>query len=210
MMKLKIKGIEFDIESATISGQINDPYWIKKYNPSESLALNWMLEVNCKPKEVKENSWKPYVYHQSLELKINTWKEIQNQTIQWDDSLNEIGEDSGFYVFEHGEIAKGEIKIGKLENNLFDIQWNGLCNIYFDDEYDEDIPFELICKASIGNIRVNGSEHDEVEDIESRLKKFISLDHLERTAFEVSEHEYESGVKMTSAIYNTTDKNDNR
>lgn len=45
-------------------------------------------------------------------------------------------------MVEHENISSGTIKIVDVTKETISIKWNGLANIYWHDEFGENVPFE--------------------------------------------------------------------
>lgn len=195
---LKIKDRDFRIKDATIKAFVVDPYWHKKYNTMGMSGLYWSLNVQCEREEFDGESWAPCVYFESMVLPISAWTHLEGQQVVWHAARDaQTGEpNGGFYVFEHGDIPKGRIGIGLREGSNFKIEWDGLCDIYFDDIYKNDVPFSLITQANFEGITVMASEYDTTETVRTRLALYTDVNTLFQGPFTLSESKYQDGIKM--------------
>lgn len=195
---LKIKDRDFRIKDATIEAFVVDPHWHKKYNSTGASGLHWSLNVQCEREEFDGESWTPSVYFESMVLPISAWTSLEGQQVVWHAPHDtQTGEpNGGFYVFEHGDIPKGRIRIGLREGSNFKIEWDGLCDIYWDDIYKNDVPFSLITQANFKGITVMASEYDSTETVRTRLALYTDVNNLSQGPFTLSKSKYQDGVGM--------------
>jgi len=49
------------------------------------------------------------------------------------------------YVFGHHDIRHCKLAFGRYDGNRVEVQWEGICDVFWDDEFSENVPF--ICRA---------------------------------------------------------------
>lgn len=77
-----------------------------------------------------------------FKLDIKSWKDIAGLSLKWDSQYNKNGEEAGtLYVFEHEYVNSGTIQFLERNGNKFKVKWTGTANVYWNDEYGEDVPF---------------------------------------------------------------------
>jgi hypothetical protein len=131
-------------------------------------------------------------------LPISAWRSLEGQQVVWHAPHDvKTGEpNGGFYVFGHGDIPKGCIRIGLREGSNFKVEWDGLCDIYWNEIYKNDVPFSLITQANFKGITVMASEYDSAETVRTRLALYTDISNLSQGPFALSENEYQDGVRM--------------
>jgi hypothetical protein len=198
-----LKDLHFSIDSAEIIASIMDPYWNKQYNQSHEIQLNWSLDIETRDKTIKGEIWAPHIYHETLHFPIRRWKDLSGQTVSWDSPFDEkTGEaNGGFYVFEHEDISQATMIIAQRKGTRFKVQWEGLCNVFWDEDYRENVPFSIETWADFKGILVRGSERDTNETMSEHLSAFIDVADFHQHPIEHSSHKYESGVGMASSRF---------
>ncbi|MCM3337489.1 hypothetical protein M3650_02205 [Paenibacillus sp. MER TA 81-3] len=201
-MPLKIKDRQFPIKEAAITATLLDPYWIDTYGPEYPRHLLWSLNIDTVPREYDEEQWEPRLHHENLNFALRSWKGLEGKRHCWSEPLDAEGEpEGGIYVFGHEDITEGNLHIGTRRGNHFQVDWKGVCHIYWDDEYGSDVPFELNCTAVFTGIQINCSEKDDERIVAERLSKWIDTGDLQQLPIQYSSHQYESGVGMASAKF---------
>ena len=200
---LSLKNFVFDIAGVTLSGTILDPYWSRKYDRGRDASLLWSLEVDTRKQIVNDESWAPHVYHHTLRLPVRRWINIQGQSIAWNVPFDKrTGEPNGrFYVFEHANISRANLRFGERVGLKFRFDWEGLCDIHWDDEYGKDVPFAASGWAVFTGIIAYGSEFDSDELFRARLKQYVDVDDFTQEPIQFNGHAYEDGVKMAHALF---------
>lgn len=170
MCKFKLKNKEFEVSEAIMSLSFS-----KEETGENKLLL--CLDIEMEEQWIDNAWWSPRLYHEDgFKVKINSWKELEGFTSTWDSKYNENDEEAGcLYVFEHEDVTSGKIKILERQDNNFKLRWTGKGNIYWDDEYSEDVPFELECLANFSGIYIGRSALSD-EELNLELSKLINID----------------------------------
>src|SRR5262249_48670053 len=153
---LLLKDRSFKITEATIVGALVDPYWSQTYNGGRDRDLLWDLNIETEERIFKDERWAPSVYHNALRLPIRQWMDLSGQMVEWNAPFDEAtGEHSGFvYVFGHEDITQATLRFLQRNGCQFHIQWEGTCNVLYedeedeDDEYGENVPFSVEAVAT--------------------------------------------------------------
>jgi len=84
------------------------------------------------------------LYHNNgFDTGVSSIEQLVGKKFIWNSSENEKGEEAGrLYVFEHEDITKGTIEIIDFIDNSFSIRWSGTANIFFNELYYKNVPFE--------------------------------------------------------------------
>jgi hypothetical protein len=201
-MGLLLKAKAFDLKSARLSAAIPDPYWIRKYNPTGDARLFWSLEVQAE-RETGGEMWGPRAYHENLYFPIRRWMDVAGQVVEWSERYEEeSGEpNGGFYVVEHGDIPRARLRFLERDGVAFRFQWEGVCDVFWDEEYGQDVPFSASGWADFTGVIVRGSESDTEETLRGRLAEYLDLSDFAQGLLSSDGHCYESGVKMVHALF---------
>lgn len=202
-MQLRLRDLNFGIESATLGAGLVDPYWAAKYDTKNPIRLNWSLSIECKELEKGGEFWAPAVSHDSLQPAIARWTDWPGQVFQWSRRHDAVTgkPNGGFYIFEHADIPRGRLEFMSRNGIEFEIAWSGACDVHWNWKYGRSVPFALKATVRFTNIWVHGSERDTDATVRDRLAQFISLDALTQRPLEFSGHRYQDGVAMASCVF---------
>jgi hypothetical protein len=173
-MWITLKDRRFPISRAELSAHIPDPYWSAKYNPTGDARLFWYFELKCERPDGEE-MWEPLVYHQNLHFPIRRWREVSGQVVEWSSAVDEeSGEPNGsFYILEHEAISRGRLYFSDRDGLRFRFSWDGLCDVFWDEEYGKDVPFSAMGWATFTEVGVGGSDKDTAESLRDRLDEYL-------------------------------------
>jgi hypothetical protein len=201
-MRLTLKDKTFALQSARLSATIPDPYWERMYTPTGDARLFWSLEVVAEQGTGGE-IWGPRVYHENLHFPIRRWMDVVGQAVEWSEPYEEeSGEpNGGFYVVEHGDIPSAHLRFTERDGVSFRFEWEGVCDVFWDDEYGQDVPFSASGWAEFTGVIVRGSESDTDETLRGRLAQYLEPGDFAQGPLCRDGHCYESGVQMTHAVF---------
>jgi hypothetical protein len=119
------------------------------YHPRE---CTWQVEIHASERVHGGETWRPYLYHQGLSLPASTPEQLVGQSMSWK-SLRESSyphpELGLLYVFGHHDVYDCTLMFGALTENQIELVWQGLCQVYWDDDFGEDVPLRCECKANV-------------------------------------------------------------
>ena len=201
-MGLTLKDKTFTLKSAKLSAAIPDPYWIRQYNPTGDARLFWSLDVEAE-REPSGEMWGPHAYHQNLHFPIRRWLDVAGQVVEWSERYEEeSGEpNGGFYLVEHGDIPHACLRFLERDGTTFRFEWEGVCDVFWDDEYGQDVPFSASGWAEFTGVIVRGSESDTDKTLRARLAEYLDRRDFAQGPLRHDGHCYESGVKMVHAEF---------
>jgi hypothetical protein len=201
-MWIALKDRRFPIGRAELSAAVPDPYWSAKYNPSGDPRLVWHFELKGERVDGEE-MWEPLVYHQNLHFPIRRWLEVAGQVVGWATPVDDAsGEPNGaFYVLEHEAISRGRLCFFERDGFRFRFSWDGVCDVFWDEEYGQDVPFSAAGWATFTGVRVHGSEIDTNESLRTRLALYLEIRDFKQGPQCRSSHTYNDGVGMTDAHF---------
>jgi hypothetical protein len=161
----KIKDLNLDIKFAYLYTHL-----------SVDDELGFFLKIKT---EESENVFlgHPVCFNSEMLLKIkpneiNTWQEIAGKTFEWE----EYDEEADIYIFEHEDVYNAKIEFNNIGDRMF-VKINGFCNIYFDDEYSDNLPLEI--ETEINFYGVWCGKDMPKEDCEMKIKPFLDIEHFE-------------------------------
>ena len=201
-MRLTVRNKTFALKSAELSAAIPDPYWSRTYNPSSDVRLFWLLDVEA-DRETAGEMWAPRAYHENLHFPIRRWMEVAGQVVEWSERYEEeSGEpNGGFYVMEHGDIPRARLNFPERNGTLFRFEWEGVCDVFWDEDYGEDVPFSASGWAEFTEVIVRGSEFDTDATVRDRLAEYLEPQDFVQGPLCRDGHCYESGVKSADAVF---------
>lgn len=202
-MGLILKDRSFVIERATVSATIPDPYWSRKYNPGGDPRLFWCLDVKAKPEDHDGEILEVLVYHENLHFPIRRWTEVAGQLVEWSAPYDEdSGEpNGGFYVFEHAAIHRARLRFGERDGVRFRFGWEGVCDVFWDEEHWQEVPFAASDWADFTGVTVRASESDTPESMRHRLAQYLDVRDFVQGPFIRGRHCYEDGVGMADTLF---------
>lgn len=159
---LKIRDLTFDVESANIS--------IKQR------ANDYILFIELKTisRKVEGEMWHPYLYiNNGIPLNEDDINNLARKTFEYDYELDN-SQTWIMYVLGHENIKKGRIEILSQKDNVLSVKWSGEADIYFNEDYDENVPFESSFEAKLEIVEKNDKNTKEQEK-EKLAKDFLNI-----------------------------------
>ena len=191
--RLRLADLDFDIQKATLSGWMADPYWVATYGDRwDRVALRWSLDVATIARDLDEETWAPR-FDVEIEASPSCWPDLDGLEQAWTEPHGNV------YVFGHEPLRESRLSIGPREGTRFALRWAGHCDVGWNQRYGSDLPFEIEAWATFSGIAVRGSMRDTDADFDARLAAAIDLAGLTRQPTERDGPRYESGVTMATA-----------
>ena len=201
-MTFTIRRLRFDVAEAGIRCTIGDPHWLATYGGGGDVRPVWALSCQASEKRVRGYDWAPHAYQENLYLPIRDWRALAGQTVSWSEPRDDDDEpNGGFYVFEHEDIPDGVLRFLEWDHDRIRFEWTGHCDIHFDDDYDEGVPFRIEAWATFDGLRVSGSEKDDVAKVRARAERFFDLGGFEQGPLERGPARYQDGVEMADCWF---------
>ncbi len=132
-----------------------------EYNVTESKVsftdiggnLKMFINICAENNDVEYELSYARLYHEEGFLTgVSDYRDLKGKKYIWDSIENEYGELAGtLYVLEHEDITKGCIEILDCDDKSIIIKWSGTANVYWNEEFGEDVPFETIIETEIPN-----------------------------------------------------------
>ena len=191
----KIKDRKFDVYEAKISMTIQDPYWFEQYGSEFDHEFFWSVSVTANEKEFDDFCWEPGASFDDLILPIRNWHDLENTIHEWKEPKG------NFYVFEHENIYESRLVIGQRKGSKFKLNWKGLCDIHWDEEYSERVPFEIECEAEFTGLAANASEKDTDASVLDRVHRYIETENLKQCPIDYKTYKYQSGIGIAGSSF---------
>lgn len=152
----KIKDYEFGIQTAYLDAFVDD----------DQLAFGIHIKALPRKKSVESKVFDTdtefYFYSESLFLveagKISHWQDIDGLSLSWEE-VDEDQEPAFMQVFDTEIIEKATIQFEKHNSKMW-VRISGLCDVYYDDDFSQDLPFEICCEVDFYGI-LFGKENEE-------------------------------------------------
>ena len=146
--------------------------------------------------------WAPRASCDNLHFPIRRWVDVAGQVAEWSEPYDEeAGEHNGnFYVFEHGDIARARLRFPERDGVTFRFEWEGVCDVFWDEDYGQDVPFSASGWAEFTGVTVQGSEADTDETLRGRLAEYLDPRDFVQGPL-LREGHYDSGVKAARAVF---------
>ena len=145
-MYFKLNNYEYNITSSSVSFDL----------VPENQTLRMFIDVDASTdnEDVEYELQNIRLYHNNgFRIGVKDVKRIKGKKFEWLENVNKRGEEAGtMCVLEHEDISSGTIEILDVTNDMIKIRWNGLANIFWDDEFGENVPFETEIEAKLPEI----------------------------------------------------------
>jgi len=193
MGTLTIRDREFNVTEATLCGGLYEQsgptrvgatgVWVRhredKQETRPQWRCNWILNVETAEREFPSEDleypalWSPRAYSENMPVQVRSWKEFDGLVIEWDGpSKEEKSQLIGpfhLYVYEHADVTRNRLRFSFIGGLTFDLAWEGLCDVYADEEYSEDIPFRVETRVEFIGIRMVESDPARAQDAISQV-----------------------------------------
>lgn len=131
-----LKGIKYQIDNANVHIDI------------EENGLRLFLEVNASTDNdsIDSELCNLQLYHNNgFQTGVSKIEDLKGKKYSWPTSENDKGEEAGYlYVLEHENVTKGNIEIIDVLKDKVIVKWEGLANIFWNEEFNENVPFETV------------------------------------------------------------------
>ncbi|MBO4701242.1 MAG: hypothetical protein J5625_01135 [Lachnospiraceae bacterium] len=155
-MYFKLKDVEYQVISASVRLDI--------IPRNQELKMFIDIEAETDSKELDYELKNVHLYHNNgFQIGGKTLRNLKGKKYEWKKDTNRFGEEAGnLYVLEHEEVTSGVIEIIDVTKEKIAIKWTGFANVFWNDEFGENVPFETEIEASLPEIPkykiINGME----------------------------------------------------
>jgi hypothetical protein len=112
----------------------------------------WSVEIETKPKAFDGEMWSPRLYHQGLRLLTQTRGNLEGLSTSWgkkSDTAYPHPEPGLMHVFGHHDVYDSTLTFGRLDAGHIELAWDGLCDVFWSDDFMEAVPFQCRCAATV-------------------------------------------------------------
>ncbi|MFT5356403.1 MAG: hypothetical protein ACI9KE_003628 [Polyangiales bacterium] len=112
----------------------------------------WGLSVRCKSTKVKvdgafEETLAPRLIIDDLTFMGSHWQDLVGMEIAQEGAWHGDGDPSASLVVEQsGDLRAATVRVIGCEGKYFEVEVDGECDIFIDDDHDKDVPFTLKTK----------------------------------------------------------------
>ncbi|MCB1642927.1 MAG: hypothetical protein KDI37_14445 [Xanthomonadales bacterium] len=117
----------------------------------------WAVEVEAVGVEIDDEFWCPRLYHQGLRLETSSSAELPGLSVVWSrqgDTEYPHPEGGFMYVFGHEQTRDCTLRFGAINNERIEFLWTGVCDVSWDEEFAENVPFRCLCFAALPAARL--------------------------------------------------------
>lgn len=112
----------------------------------------WFVEIETECLIFDDERWEPRLYHQGLKLAARTPEQLCGLSTSWrklTDPDYPHPEYGLLYVFGHHHVYDSTIRFGPLVNDRIALNWTGLCEVFWDERFSEDVLLNCQCEADV-------------------------------------------------------------
>uniref|UniRef100_UPI00131B5ED5 hypothetical protein n=1 Tax=Thaumasiovibrio occultus TaxID=1891184 RepID=UPI00131B5ED5 len=97
------------------------------YGQIKNAKLTWWIDIHSGSLEIEGITWVVALYCEDLRLDLQSWKDLGQVKIEFEECWDEKIEDNiaGIFVFEHEDVANTRITLSHKSNNLLNLKWEG-------------------------------------------------------------------------------------
>ena len=161
--RLTLKDLDIGIERCSLQGFL--------YSDT-ACGLSWSLDVVGKKHRFGDgHDLAPTFFSESLRIAVDDWTAFENTKTAFDAATSE-DEDGGLptlYLCSYSILQRSEISFGKREGSRFALEWRGVAEANFSEEYGTHMPFEIVCLVPFDGLEVRF--HDAGGDFEAQARR---------------------------------------
>ena len=112
----------------------------------------WSVDIHAAQLEFDGELWRPYLYHQGLSLAAATPEALAGTSTSWKGLRDETyhhPELGLLCVFGHHDVYDCRLSFGSFSGGRVTLHWTGLCQVFWDEQFGEDVPLRCECSADV-------------------------------------------------------------
>jgi len=200
-VQLTLRDRAFQIEQATLSAQMQDPYWCDKWNGGVSWQPLLSLELQAAEVEYDGEIWSPVLSHDWLPFPSRDWRALANREVKWPEAAVTGPQDGDMYVFGHHDVYEDELVFGDRRGLEVDVSWHGLCDIFWDEEFGERVPFAATATTRFSAVCLLGCGQDDADTFLERFALYLNPDDFVQGAVLADGNRYADGMPMARCLF---------
>lgn len=124
------------------------------------------------------------LYHNNgFRIGCQTLSSLKGKRFEWEKSRNAFDEEAGIMcVLEHENLTCGVIELLDVTQDAIKIKWTGYGNIYWDDKYNDNIPFETVIETKLPEIPkikvLNGLKTSKLKNDENTELELLNFEDI--------------------------------
>ena len=114
----------------------------------------WEIEVETEDEEYDGERWAPSLYHQGLLASVFEDAGPGAKRTSWiatNDEAYPHPEGGYMFVFGHHDVRSCIVTFGTQSGGHLELKWSGKCDVFWDDEFSKDVPFDCTCMAIVND-----------------------------------------------------------
>ena len=139
-MYFKLNGVDYTVESCSVSFDII-PY-------NQHLKMYISIDARTDSDQIDYELQYVRLYHNNgFDIGGKTVRNLKGKQFEWKNASNWNG--GTLYVLEHEDVTSGVIEILDITADTIKIKWTGCGNVFWNDEYDKNVPFETEIQTAL-------------------------------------------------------------
>ncbi len=172
-MYFRLKGVEYDIDSCYVAFDISPN--------NEHLIMYIDIEAQTENDDIDYDLQYVRLYHNNgFDIGAKTLRNLKGKRFEWKNASNWDG--GTMYVLEHEDVTSGVIEILDVTADTIRIRWTGCANVFWNEEYDEDVPFETEIETALPEVPkykvLNGMSASVFKLDNDTVLEFLNFDEL--------------------------------
>jgi len=204
----KLGNSEFEIEKGSFHAYFADDKMNRRMQCEPKNWLSWHIDIQMESgplvtelkNDEEEEDYEevsPYLYHNNgFSLDVRSWKSVEGISKIWEEPYNEDEEEAGtLCVFGHEDVTSGKIEFLKRKGSVFSVRWSGTANVYWDEEYGENVPFEFEGELLFEGVYAGCDRLSNQKELEDAMAEFIDISEFECVSKE--HHKISGGISYS-------------
>ena len=161
-----LNGVQYKIVGSSIS----------VHETNEGILL--FPEITAKNNQVECELSEIYLYHNNgFQTGVKKIADLTGKKYVWEEACNDKGEEAGFlYVLEHEDVTEGTIEVMAVNRNDLTLKWTGKANIFWNDVFGADVPFEAVVQMRLPKKRKVSI--DAYKTVKAKISKELEIELL--------------------------------
>jgi hypothetical protein len=115
---------------------------------------------------------------EQMRFPVRRWVDVAGQVVEWSEANGSAqGRPYGlFYLGEHEMIGRARLRFTERDGTAFRFEWDGVCDVFWSEEYGRDVPFSVTGWARFTHVTVGASGADTDETVRKRLAQYYDPD----------------------------------
>lgn len=168
--QIELKDLHLSIEHAQLQG------WLYEDAGGEP---RWSIEVRGREHRFGSGDFAqdlaPRFYDESLPLRIDDWRKLEGQRcrFRWQDDEGQGDSLPSLYLCSHLSLPLSELELGARQGTAFALQWSGLAEADWDEDYGRDMPFRIAASIAFAEQEVRFWQDGEDQDLEAAARAIM-------------------------------------